>query len=157
MTDLATHRIEELGIDVPILDEETAAHYGVLGMKWGVRKDRGGVKKAKAKPKAKQSKDRQRITNLANKPVKQLSNKQLKEVNNRFQMEQTLAQMKAKQTTIARGQMKIAAALAVVGTATTIYNVATSPAAKAGFKALKNAYYKYNYITGKTLAITTGK
>lgn len=62
-------------------------HYGVLGMRWGVRKaqyDSNGRKKPKN---LYISKDSKKVTNIRKKKVNQMSNQELKDANKRLQLE----------------------------------------------------------------------
>lgn len=93
-------------------EENALAHYGVLGMKWGVRKDRMGklgaaprraqarrkaaVKKLATKVRPPASEDHAIVKNLGKKPASSLSNTQLRELNNRLQLEQNYKQLQAK-------------------------------------------------------------
>lgn len=109
------------------------AHYGVPGMKWGKRKSRATVKS---------SSDRKiSVDNQRGKKASQLSNKQLKAHNSRVELEKKYSDLIKKPSTIDkinRGNNQAKAIIAVAGTAITVYQMANSPAAKAGAKFLKN-------------------
>lgn len=67
-------------------------HYGILGMKWGVRKNRTrGVSK-----KRDMSSDAKDAANLKKKKVYQMSNAELKKLNERMQLERTYSDLKRK-------------------------------------------------------------
>lgn len=82
-------------------------HWGVKGMKWGVRKDRGSVKKGKmdkpedetttTKSSGGSSPSSSRSSGPARKTVKQMSDQELRDALNRLQMEKQYAQLTAPQ------------------------------------------------------------
>ena len=69
------------------------AHYGVLGMKWGVRKDKtkGGLRKRKSTPVHDDYKKAH-----SGKSVKSMSDSELRSVNNRLQMERQYSDLTRK-------------------------------------------------------------
>ena len=87
-------------------------HYGVLGMKWGVRRGRssGSSKKRRS---SKMSDDAQNAAKLKKKRVSELSNAELRWLNDRQQLEQNHARLNPSK--VKRG---LAAATGIVGTAT---------------------------------------
>jgi len=66
-------------------------HYGVLGMKWGVRKGSSSTSKGES------SDDYKKASSLASKNPNQLSNSQLKTVNQRLNLEQQYKSLTKKQ------------------------------------------------------------
>jgi len=66
-------------------------HYGVLGMKWGVRKGSSSTSKGES------SDDYKKASSLASKNPNQLSNAQLKTVNQRLNLEQQYKSLTKKQ------------------------------------------------------------
>ena len=68
--------------------DDFMAHFGVKGMKWGVRKDSSGSA-------AKASEDHAKVAALRTKPTHSLSNAQLKTINERLQLESTYAELLA--------------------------------------------------------------
>lgn len=62
------------------------SHYGVLGMRWGVRKSRGSGR-VSSHPYSKGSKDHIKAQHLKKKGLKNLTNEELKTVNQRIQLE----------------------------------------------------------------------
>lgn len=74
--------------------EDVLRHYGVLGMRWGVRKDRktgvrkGTPTKGTSAAKRKASPDHTRARNISKKRVSQMSNKELRDYNERARLEQ---------------------------------------------------------------------
>lgn len=90
-------------------------HYGVLGMKWGVRRDRsssrsGGAKKRRG---SKMSEDARDAAKLKKKRVSEMSNAELQRLNTRQQLERNHAQLNPNK--VKRG---LAVATSIVGTAT---------------------------------------
>lgn len=61
-------------------------HYGIRGMKWGVRRNK--------KQGPKMSDDYSRYKSLKKKKTKQLTNSELKEINNRMQLENQYSNLK---------------------------------------------------------------
>ena len=61
-------------------------HYGVLGMKWGVRRSEKQLARARKKAEAKQVHEDYAKAH-SKKSVKSMSNQELRDVNNRLQME----------------------------------------------------------------------
>lgn len=77
-------------------------HYGILGMRWGVRRyqDKNGSLTKAGKKRYSQDDDAHEDYKKAHssKSVKSMSNKELKEVNNRLQMESTYSNLTKKKT-----------------------------------------------------------
>lgn len=64
-------------------------HYGVLGMKWGVRKDRSSsAARRKAKTRG-WSKDAKEVNRIKSKKVSTLTNAELRKANDRMNLERT--------------------------------------------------------------------
>lgn len=73
-------------------------HFGVLGMKWGVRKKKNSVSRKEQKKRAnkKTSRDYNEVEFLRKRKVKSLSNAQLKKAIARMQLEQQYKQLSEK-------------------------------------------------------------
>ena len=99
------------------MDKNYLAHYGVLGMKWGVRKKTPSADSAKVKA-------------IRKKSVDEMSNQDLRDANNRLQLESQYKQL-TKKTGIGKKAVK-----AFIGTAGTI--TAVTAAAKT-YKKVGNA------------------
>lgn len=98
-------------------------HYGVLGMKWGVRRSDAQLARAKAKREKKKASeevhdDYKRAHD--SKSVKSMSTKELQERNNRLNMEKQYANLTKKQSIGKK------AVTAFISTAGTIAGVATA-------------------------------
>ena len=96
-------------------------HYGILGMRWGVRRGRksvSGIKTRKAKTQP--SEDSLRVQNIRKKKVKQMSNQELRDVNQRMQLENQYRDLKSKRNV---GKKVVTA---VVATGITIGGIKTA-------------------------------
>lgn len=71
--------------------EQQLAHYGIKGMRWGIRK-----RKAQAPP----SSDRARVNQLKKKGLRNLTNDELKELNSRLQLERSYKDLKKQDYTV---------------------------------------------------------
>jgi hypothetical protein len=110
------------------------AHYGVLGMKWGVRKkSKGRVKTSKRS--SKYSSDYKESQKLRKKSSKELSNDQLKTLNRRMNLEQEYNRLST--SSVNRGESYAKRAIAVGGIATGLYALAKSDVVKTGIDILK--------------------
>ncbi|UNI72540.1 MAG: hypothetical protein [Chaetfec virus UA24_144] len=111
-------------------------HYGVKGMKWGVRKQR------------KKSSDYSEAKRLKKKRSSELSNQELRKLNERMRLENEYNSLKSQRSVINRGHKIAQKTVAYAGTATALYGLSkkalNSKAGKAaisrGKKALVHAY-----------------
>ena len=93
-------------------------HYGVLGMKWGVRRNRsrsGGSHKKRP-----MSDDARDASMIKKKKVSQMSNAELRKLNERTRLEQEYSRLNPK--SVSRGWKYIATVAGVMGTALSVYN-----------------------------------
>lgn len=93
-------------------------HHGILGMKWGVRRDRsrsGGSNRKKSR-----SEDSRDASAIKKKKLNQMSNAELKRVNERRRLEQEYSRLNPK--SVSRGWKYVATAAGVMGTALSVYN-----------------------------------
>ena len=90
-------------------------HWGVKGMKWGVRKDRIRTSK-----RDRMSADAREASMLKKKKVSEMSNAELQKLNNRVQLEQNYARLNP--NAVKRGIKIVAATAGAMGTAMNLYN-----------------------------------
>lgn len=113
--------------------EDFIAHYGVKGMRWGVRKSRTSSP-------VERSEDSSRAQALLTRPRASMSNKELRDLNERLQLEKTYSELTKQTTTLARGQRIAKEIIAVGGTVTAIYNLYNSPMGRAARAAIQQAF-----------------
>lgn len=95
-------------------------HYGVKGMRWGVRRRSTG---------AKPSSDAKKVNKLKGRPASTLTNKQLRDINARLNLEQQYGRMNPSR--VERGRNRAQTVLATAGIAVSAYNLINSPAGRA--------------------------
>lgn len=86
-------------------------HYGVLGMKWGVRRGR------KSRP---MSDDAREASNIKKKKVSEMSNAELKKLNERMNLERNYSQLNP--SAVKRGAKAVATAAVATTTVLTLVN-----------------------------------
>lgn len=99
--------------------EEILAHYGVKGMKWGVRRSRKERQQLKfgGKTERKSSADHIYSRQLKAKKTHELSNQELKALNNRLTQEARLKQLSP--SVVDRGHKQVKNLLTITATTTT--------------------------------------
>lgn len=110
--------------DLDLSDENTLAHYGVLGQRWGRHLPGRTEESHNPKPGLDASDDHVRAHVLDKKPVRALSNTELQTVNQRLQLEQQYSKLKSNtgaQAKIKKGNDSIKTLLAVGTSATGLY------------------------------------
>lgn len=74
------------------MDKSELMHYGILGMKWGVRRNRKELERARKARRA--SDDSKKAEKSKAKDISELSNEELRELNNRMQLERQYRDLK---------------------------------------------------------------
>lgn len=116
------------------------AHYGVLGMKWGVRKKQvstGSKTSRRQKRRATYSKDYLESEPLRKKNYKQLSNAELNKLNKRMNLEQNYKRLNPKG--IDKGISVSKKIIAVGATAAGLYALSKNPWVSVGKNILTSA------------------
>jgi rRNA maturation endonuclease Nob1 len=108
--------------------DDFLAHFGIKGMKWGVRHAIGPAGRVTQKRVLSPSDEAREIANLRKKHVSELSNAELKKLTTRVDLEQKYN--KINPSTIKKGKIAVTAIIATATTLTTVYNLVNSPASK---------------------------
>jgi hypothetical protein len=88
-------------------------HYGVLGMKWGVRRSQSKNGSSTPAGKKRYSEDHVKVQKIRKKKVSQMSNQELRDANNRLQLERQYGDLTKKKS---RGKQAVQTFIAVAGT-----------------------------------------
>lgn len=109
-------------------ENDVLAHFGIKGMRWGVRRtpeQLGHRKKGKSNNR---SEDEKEVSSLRKKKTKNLSNKELEKITKRMNLERQYSELKRKE--ISAGEQYVNSVLKYATTAATIYGLSKSPMVK---------------------------
>lgn len=100
---------------------DVLCHYGVKGMKWGIRKDyiSSGSEKRKRSRQEDWSDDAKEASQIKKKRVSQMSNVELRKLNERQNLERQHFQLNP--SVISKGMKYAATAVTITGTVVTLY------------------------------------
>jgi hypothetical protein len=126
--DYNTYTLPQISTEKPI---DSLYHYGVLGMRWGVRR---------ARPRTSSSKDYRQSRKLMKKGIKKLSTQDLRELNQRLQLEKQYKDLNP--STVQRGMRFLTGVVTMGTTVTSLYTLLKSPLAMSIAKVIKKAIKK---------------
>lgn len=109
-------------------------HYGVKGMKWGVRKSRVKSSTSKKRGKSTYSSDYLETAELRKKSYKQLSNEELRALNKRMNLESEYQRLNPSK--VSKGKKVVKGIVAAGGTAASIYALRKNPVVQIGISAI---------------------
>lgn len=96
-------------------------HYGMLGMKWGHRKNSNHIfSNDKERRKKIMSSDAEELAEIRKKNINELSNEELRKANNRLNLEQQYSRLNPSK--LKKGAMIVGATVAGMNTALNLYN-----------------------------------
>ena len=115
-------------------------HFGKLGMKWGVRKDR-----TTSAPPPPKSADHLAAQALRHKPLSEMSNEEIQSFTKRLELEKKYRDLTTQKSVIDRGHEKVKKILGFADTASKIYKVSNSE--------LINDYFKKGYTPKRAVGV----
>jgi hypothetical protein len=115
-------------------------HYGVLGMKWGVRRSAAELGRARAGPSAESAATRVIRKQARSTGTSSLTNKQLQTAINRMNLERQYSSLNP--SDYQKGKRIAKGILAAGTTAVAVYNMVNSPAGKAAIALIKSRMNK---------------
>ena len=119
---------------------EYISHFGVKGMKWGIRRyqNKDGSLTPEGRKRYGRSEDSEKIRELRKKPVSAMSNQELETVIRRMNLERQYRDLKSSE--INSGKKKAKEVLDYANTASQFYNLYNSPMGKATKSAIMEAW-----------------
>lgn len=122
------------------------AHYGVKGMKWGIRKDRSGRRRSTTQVLAEERRQSRKSNSLSSNPQnKRMTDSQMSSLIRRIEMEQRLSNLTAPQKappSRLKGMMKDVAFDVTKGALTEVGKLALSQALKVNYNKMAGPEYK---------------
>lgn len=92
------------------------AHYGIRGMRWGVRRNSDGTIEDTGKLKrGERSQDSAEVKELRRHHVSTLSNAEIRKINERMQLEQSYRNLERSSSVIGQGRREVSSILSDVG------------------------------------------
>jgi hypothetical protein len=107
--------------------DDILEHYGVKGMRWGIRRRSGGSNSGRSRHPT--AEDHARVSDLKSRPVRALSTRELREVNDRLNLQQNFNRLNPSR--INRGQSHVRSVLATAGIVTSAVALFNSPTGRA--------------------------
>lgn len=105
------------------MDRNKLAHYGILGMKWGVRRTEAQLARARGKSKSSSEEESEDYKKAhTSKSVKSMSDAELRNRLNRLQMEQQYSKLSS--SDVSKGKRFLDAAIKTAGTAAAVTSTA---------------------------------
>lgn len=122
------------------------AHYGVKGMKWGIRKDRSGRRRSTTQALAEERRQSRKSNSLSSNPQnKRMTDSEMSALIRRIQMEQQLSTLTAPQKappSRLKNMMKDVAFDVTKGAMTEVGKIALSQALKVNYNKMAKTDYK---------------
>ena len=118
------------------------AHHGVKGMRWGVRRTDAQLSGGSHETSGDKAQANAVAAKVAKGNTSALSNQELQSLVTRMNLEQQYSRLTDKPSTVKKGYSFVKGAVDVAGTGVKIYQLATSPAAKAGRALVRKAQNK---------------
>lgn len=125
--------IHNISTEVPIQNlyhkekiEATLAHFGIIGMKWGVRRESSGG-----------SEDHRRAKELKSRGIKHLSNAEINDLLKRLQLEKQMRDVSVNE--LKRGEEIVKTILNIGTTAAAIYGLSKTPLGEAISKRMRRS------------------
>jgi len=109
-------------------------HFGILGMRWGVRRERGPDGRV---GKSQGSGDYQKAQKLKNRGMKNLSTKELQDLTKRMQLEKQYKELNP--NTVAQGKKIVKGVVAAGTTVASAYALTKTPLGQTVIGAIKKA------------------
>lgn len=116
------------------------SHYGIKGMRWGIRRyqNKDGSLTQEGKRRYNKSEDAEEVERIRKKKISEMSNKELETAVRRMNLERQYKDLRSNE--ISNGKRKAKEVLDYANTASSFYNLYNSPMGKAVKSAIKKVW-----------------